>query len=152
MKTFYMLLVLMIPLSSQAQEWTAEQLEVWSRLLQCYENINSHDIVTRLSCHHKDYSGWWGEDPVPTHGSEELVKHYVENVKANMMEFYYEHIPLDIMIYGDVAILHYMLKTVTAQKDKDDKTTWIKWTDIMLKENGQWNWIADHGNAVESDD
>jgi hypothetical protein len=84
--------------------------------------------------------------------SEEIVKYYSDTAKTKMIKSYAHLKPLHIKIHGEIAIIHYMAMILTTQPEKDDVTNWVGWTDIMLKENGKWYWIADHGRNIDIDD
>ncbi len=147
MKNLFVVLLLIIPLSAQAQEWTTEQMEVWNRIVSCQQ---LEDVDAYLACHHKDYVGWWSDDPVPIHFSNETKKLFFESAKKQgRLNQLNELKPLHIMIHGNVAIVHYMLMETISRFDEPLEVNWINWTDILLKEGGQWYWIADHGGIAQ---
>ena len=39
-------------------------------------------------------------------------------------------------------------QSVVRGQDGQDVEERIRWTDVLLKENGRWHWIADHGGPI----
>lgn len=135
-------LALLVSTDTLAQEWSAEQLEVWEFEKHCWQLGEARDFEARNSCFHEEYVGWYATDPVPMPYSEATHRRYLEmsRIVAHNMT------PHTIMIYGNIAIVHLSGFTVEPGPDGKDKVSWEHWTDIVLKENGKWSWIADHGH------
>ncbi len=136
--------VLMPPQPAQAQAWSAEQQEVWLRIEECLAlQFEQKDVDAMLGCIHEDFIGWDPDDPI-LRGKElaaTIYRYFIE--KADIPA--YELRPLAIRVADNMAFAHYLLTTAERQPDGTDKIVRVRWTDIMLKENGQWYWIGDHG-------
>jgi len=134
--------------TATAQNWNAEQLEVWDFEKQCWQSGLDNNLEANRSCFHEDYQGWYSANPTPMPViSEAAAKRSMEMDR----QVAYNMTPHHIMIYGDVAIVHLTGSITVSQEDGPDKTSWYHWTDIVLKENGRWSWIADHGHPAASD-
>ena len=56
--------------------------------------------------------------------------------------------PIAIRVHGDTAVAHYYLQTVVRGQDGQDVEERVRFTDVLMKDNGRWQWIADHGGPV----
>ena len=143
--------VLVVCLASpgSAQEWSADQMEVWAFQLSCFEKWQTHDIPGHLACLHDDYKGWGDADPAPLGKSEAWLRHYHEVNDISLLDLR----PLDIIVKGNMAVVHYLGAQV---ETGDTEAAWFRCTDVLVKENGAWSWIADNcgldGRTVGSDD
>jgi hypothetical protein len=142
-------LVMCLASPGSAQEWTFEQMEVWAFQLSCHEKWQTHDIPGHLACLHDDYKGWWGAAPVPLGKSEARLRHYHEVTDIAVLDLR----PLDIIVNGNMAVVHYLGAAI---ETGDTEATWFRCTDVLVKKNGAWSWIADNcgpdARTVGSDD
>ena len=137
-------LVLVLPLTARAQTWSAAQQEVWDFELECFNAIVTDDLQVRHACFHNDYVGWSPGAPVPMPYSPERDEWNLARVNAKFAEA----TPLNILVYGNFAVVHYMVRGTNIREDGSSQTNWTAWTDILLKEDGKWSWIADHGHLA----
>jgi len=138
-------LVFLVPLAVQGQEWTAEQKEVWTWEVACWE---STDLESNMACFHEDFVGWGVGAASPSTKAERRPSfaESFETTERSSIELK----PLAIKIRGNLAILIYAGTWVEKNKASGEETTHAEqWTDIAVKEGGQWFWIADHGTTVE---
>jgi hypothetical protein len=137
--------VLMVPFTAQGQEWTAEQEEVWAWEVACWE---TQDLESIMACFHEDFFGWGGGESSPTTKDDRRpifaqTLETTENVSTDLE-------PLAIKITGNTAVLIYNATYVERNKATGEETTKVeRWTDVAVKDGGQWFWIADHGTTVE---
>jgi hypothetical protein len=137
-------LALFLPLTAHAQQWSAEQQEVWDALAACTDAQGEEFIA----CFHDDFTGWFFGNGVPLNKADrraggirsfetyEPVWHYLK--------------PLSIDVRGDVAIVLYVGYFVSRNRATGEETSsTTNWTDIMVRDGGRWLWLADHGTAVE---
>ena len=141
----FITIAIALPLSIQAQETPAEQ-EAWDALVECSGAWDRGDLETGLACTHDDFVGWRLEDPVPrTKESSKMIDLYLaetSETKASALR------PLSVKVYGNMAIIHYYYMGIVAVQGGEDERITYRWTDIMIKEDGKWQWIADHGGSV----
>jgi len=127
----------------QAAEWSDEQAEVWAAIENCDEHFREKRIKEAMDCIHDDFSGWLYNEPVPR-GKDSFEKVGVYFVTTrDVVAGELRHI--DILVYDDVAIIHYFYIEVSTDKDGKEDASQGRWTDIMIRERGKWRWIADHG-------
>ncbi len=141
-------IVFLSPVSTLAQRWSANQTEVWSALETCVSHFVNDELEAALACFHPDFSGWLYGEPVPR-GKDYALKmdpYFVETRDVRAWELR----PIDIWVKGDFAIAHYMGNFVEILPNGTEDIYQVRWTDIMVKENGKWMWISDHGGRVPS--
>ena len=137
--------VFLLPLTAQGQEWSAEQKELWAWEVACWE---STDLESNMACFHEDFVGWGvGTDSPTTRAERRLLFaedfETIERVSTDVQ-------PLEIKMHGSTAILVYVITFVDKDKTTGEETTHVeRWTDVAVKEGGQWFWVADHGTTVE---
>jgi hypothetical protein len=140
---FVLFAVLMLPAAATAQQWSAEQQEVWEFELGCQVSKEAF-----LECFHEDYVAWGnGSLGVPTNRADMLE---IGGRRWDENEIVFLHMkPLSIDVRGDMAVV-LVIYTVTERNRETGaiSTSIERWTDICLKEDGQWYWIADHGSPI----
>lgn len=137
--------VLLSPISSYSEDWSTEQLELLEWEKQCISADNAQDFI---GCFHEDFVGWGMGYPVPTNKSdrEATAENGFENFPSELVYFH----PLSVEIYGNVAVINYLDSRRTTNNHTGEvnyETT--QWTDVAIKEDGNWYWIADHGTAQD---
>ena len=126
---------------SAAQEWSAEQQEVWEFELTCLRLVGDTDAVDRWhDCFHDDFVGWRTEDPAPR--DKNSVRAFDESRRETQFLTAW---PMSIKLYGDVAVVHYVSQWSELDSDGKRVSGWDRWTDIAMKSGGRWQWIADAG-------
>lgn len=134
-----------LPLTAQAQQWTAEQQEVWEFEEACWA---SQDLESNMACFHDDFFGWGTDSPLPTSKADRRP-FFARRFETQESVFLYLK-PLAIHVHGDVAIVVYFAVNTLKNKASGEETTYVdRWTDICLKEGSRWMWIADHGSPVQ---
>ena len=126
-----------------AEEWTKEQQEVLEWEEAC---ISTSDRDQWISCFHDEFVGWGMNFPVPTSKSDRGQSSVdgFESFESEVLLFK----PLSVAMHGDTAVIVYIDSRKTTNNDTQETTySTSLWTDVCLKENGKWYWIADHGTA-----
>jgi hypothetical protein len=134
----------LVPLTVQGQEWTPEQQELWAWEVACLETL---DLDTKMACFHDDFVGWGIGETEPTN------KAYRGQLFAETLEAYelvsFDLRPLAINLHGNAAILIYEATTAIRNRATGEETrSMVRWTDVAVREEGRWSWIADHGTAA----
>ena len=135
-------LAFILPLTVQAQQWNAEQQEVWEFELSCQE---SKEVW--LGCLHEDYAAWGDMSlgiPVSKVDRAAIDGYsWDEQVVVHLK-------PLKITVRGNFAVALVMYTSSKRNRETGEVvTTSSAWTDVCIKEDGRWYWIADHGTVVE---
>jgi len=141
-------LVLIPAAATQAQDWSAAQQEVWAFEQACWET-ETLDVV--MACFHDDFLGWGLGSTVPTTKADR-APFFARFIETEDRVFTHLQ-PLSVTVRGDVAIVLYIATSINENKATGKETTVTeRWTDIAIKEDNTWSWIADHGVEIDDDD
>jgi hypothetical protein len=131
---------------TSAQQWTAEQLEVWAGVEKYWE-ISESDPLAFLDYFDDSYFGWSYSDEAPETKGDNVKSFSYWTTKGKRQ--FYVLTPAKIWVNGNFAFVHYYYKEVTeSSKGKPDQTRG-RWTDILMKKNGKWMLVGDHGGEVK---
>lgn len=136
--------------SVQAQQWNAEQKEVWKTVETYTQMLIDGNVDGLMGYFHKDFTGWGPGAPVPSDFAtrDKWVRFFVPKMKMH----FHNMQPLSIKVHGDVAIVQYLSSSLASRGGAEAKWSATNWTDILMKTDGKWMLIGDHGSAVEDDD
>jgi ketosteroid isomerase-like protein len=126
-----------------AQEWSAAQKEVW-KTIESYTQADVDRDTDKFKAYiHPDYLGWWNREPVPSTKTE--ADKFLEHDHKTTKVLVYTIKPVGIKVHGDFAFAHYHWQRLV--KDAEGKETLKRgrWTDILMKEDGKWLLVGDHG-------
>jgi len=130
--------------SLQAQDWSKDQKEVLEIIENAWAKWQEGDFDASVESIHEKYIGWNQEDPLPT-SKAKWVKS-IEKMKDYVKLIDYDIEPARILVYDDVAVVHYYFEQTMAYT-KDDKTTEINFkgknAEFLIKEGGKWLLIGD---------
>jgi len=130
--------------SLQAQDWSKDQKEVLEIIENAWAKWQEGDFDASVESIHEKYIGWNQEDPLPT-SKAKWVKS-IEKMKDYVKLIDYDIEPARILVYDDVAVVHYYFEQTMAYT-KDDKTTEINFkgknVEFLIKEGGKWLLIGD---------
>jgi ketosteroid isomerase-like protein len=126
-----------------AQTWSPAEKELIQGLDDCYAAYKAENLEALLACSHEDSVVFRYGMPGTSSKADTRKNLPLFWANEDMVEYWIN--PLAIRIIGDVAIIHYYFYELV--RDKEGKETFrrYRWTDIMVKQDGKWVWIADHG-------
>ena len=136
-------IVLVLAKAVSGQELSPEQAEVWEFIESCQERYGSE---AWFDCFHDDFSGWLYQDLVPRtkDGERKFSRILFQTTDTRVSEVR----PISIRVHGNVAVAHYYLQSVVRGQDRQDFEERMRFTDVLMKTNGRWQWIADHGGPI----
>ena len=137
------LVALSLPSTAWAQEWSPEQQEVWEFELSCQESKQAW-----LDCFHEDYVAWADLSlGVPAVKADQVA---IGGQWWDDHDRIMTHLkPVEITVMGDFAVVLVVYTDTSRNRETGEiETTTEAWTDICIRENGRWYWIADHGTPV----
>lgn len=127
-----------------AQEWTAEQLEVWEAVLACWDTRVSG---TFEACIHDDYVSFQLADGVPQNKADLLAWEPYGLETFDMLWVHRK--PLHIDVRGDMALVLYQVDYVDRNRRTGEETTGKSmWTEVFVRDGGTWKALTDHGTEV----
>jgi ketosteroid isomerase-like protein len=141
---------LLVSPAATAQEWSAEQAEVWAAVEEAWEMSTQDDPALLMAMIHPDYIGWsYSADYPDDKASTQKWMDY--NFKVTKWVLF-DLKPMAIIVDGDFAIAHYFYSGIYTDLAKDeDESTQGRWTDVYKKVDGQWLLLADHGGRTKKD-
>ena len=134
----------LIAAPTSAQEWTAEQMEVWDALEACW---SATVIETTMACIHEDYVSFQTAEGVPQNKADLLAwtAHFLETEER----LWVYRKPLNIDVRGDVAIVLYVVDFAQRSRVNGAETTGkFNWTEVFVRDGGAWKALTDHGTEV----
>jgi hypothetical protein len=144
-------LIMAFTVTTQAQDWSSAQKEVWKVVKTGWENWKTGDTEASLKLIHDKYQGWNTEHPLPS--SKAKVGEYYEMMKEYFQVMYYDISPARITVTDNAAVVHYYFTfyAVYGEEKKTEKEITGKNTEFYVKEKGKWLMLGDM-TFVEGDD
>jgi hypothetical protein len=119
-----------------------EQQELWRRVNDLWARSLERSADKIRSTLHPQYVGWDMNNPAP-HGREAAIQSILGD--SPLVEDY-QLTPLSIEVYDHVAgIVHYTYSATVVPKGATSFRVTGKWTEIYLKQGGQWVMIGVSG-------
>lgn len=141
--------VIIISGYSFAQQWSSEQKDVWTGVEKYWE-INNNDPLADLKYFDDSYLGWSYENEAP--GTRDGVVKHKKYFSTKQKQGFNILTPARIWVNGDFAYVHYYYTQVSEDKDGKPNTEKGRWTDILMKKNGTWMLVGDHGGEIKNND
>jgi len=134
---------LMVSGTAIGQDSRDDQADVWATVEGQWEadEKGSKEWMTELL--HDDFSGWGKTSPAPRSKSSTIMWDRFADEQGKMLE--HELYPLAIVVDGDVAIAHYLYTSATEDRDDDVEVSNGRYTDILVRTEDGWKFIAWHG-------
>lgn len=143
------ILVIILTINTQAQQWSAEQKDVWAGV-QKYWEIDNNNPQAYFQYFDDSYIGWSYSNEAPGTREDALKSAKYSSTKVKQM--YNILTPAKIWVNGNFAYVHYYYTQVSESNDGKTNTEKGRWTDILMKKNGKWMIVGDHGGEIKSED
>ena len=140
-------LFLFITNLTSAQQWTDEQKDVWKGV-ETYWAISASDHpVDFINYIDDSYCGWSNEfnAPISKKDLHKALNYWSKKVKTA----YYVITPAKIWVNRNFAYVHYYYSEVFEGNDGKPVTEKGRWTDILIKKDGKWIIVGDHGGETK---
>jgi ketosteroid isomerase-like protein len=144
-----LIMVLLQSLTIYSQQWSSEQKDVWAGVEKYWE-INNNDPLADLKYFDDSYLGWSYESETP--GTRDGVVKYKKYFSTKQKQQFNILTPAKIWVNGDFAFVHYYYTQVSENSEGKPNTEKGRWTDILMKKNGTWVLVGDHGGEIKNDD
>jgi hypothetical protein len=89
------------------------------------------------------FFGWGNESPAPRSKSSTRMWDRFGDQLGNIVE--HELYPLEIVIHENTAIVHYLYASAFKDKDGDIEMNKGRYTDVLVRTDNGWKFIAWHG-------
>jgi ketosteroid isomerase-like protein len=133
-----------------AQDWSAEQKEVWKNVEAYWALDAAGDTAGFLAYFHESYSGWSNRFALP--GDKATVQKFVTHGHKTGKTLVHHIQPAAIKVHGNIAIVHYHWAQGTQAPDQPEEHSFGRWTDILMKQGDKWVLIGDHGGRTSKPD
>ena len=135
--------------TAAAQTWSAEQQELWQLEQQQWKMSAAKDLSWIDTMVHPNLRYWGTGSPMPRDAAS--LKHWSRFDSDSSTVLQHELFPISATITGNVAVVqyHYMMATENYKKERETVTGY--YTDVLIKENGRWMFIAWAGGDIKKD-
>ena len=138
---------LLAPAHVDAQESLPDEADdhaaVWAaveRIWTATERGDDDWVDTMLSA---DFVGWPNNSPAPrSRGSVRMWNSFDQEQSDGVRHELY---PLSIVVHGDMAVVHYLYTNAVQTRDKKINVTNGRYTDVLVRDDGDWKFISWHG-------
>jgi len=140
------ILVVILTIQVQAQDWSPEQKDVWAGVEKYWE-VNQANPMDFLNYFDESYFGWNYDNEAPS-TKNDVTKSFGYWIKKGKEQY---HIlkPARIWVNGNFAYVHYYYTTVSENSAGKPNTERGRWTDILMKKDGKWMLVGDHGGEIK---
>ncbi len=143
-------LTVLLATPALAQNWSNEQLEVWSVIQAQWQAAMEKDATWPERFLHESFLGWGNENPAPRNkrSTDRWNRYDMENSTTLMQELH----PIGIIVQGNTAVAHYFYSTATENREGKRETTHGRYTDVLVRDGGTWRFLAWHGGESPDND
>ena len=129
---------------------TPDDAAVWSVIERQWEASQQGDSKWIDAHVAEDFTGWANDNPAPR--TKESIRMWQKFDSKQWDGKMHELYPLSIVVHGDMAVAHYMYSN--AGENAEGKTEVIhgRYTDVLVRIEGEWKFIAWHGGSDSDDD
>jgi Domain of unknown function (DUF4440) len=126
--------------ATAAQAWSPEQQELWQLEQQQWKMAAAKDLSWIDTMVHPNMRFWETGSPMPR--DKASLKHWARFESDSGTVLQQELFPISATITGNIAVVqyHYMIATENYKKERETATG--HYTDVLIKENGRWMFIA----------
>ena len=126
--------------SASAQTWNAEQQEIWAFEQQQWQMSKDKDSSWIEKMVHPNVRYWDVGQPAPQDRAS--LARWNRFTTANSTVLEQELFPISVTITGNVAVAQYTYQVARENYKKEREMATGRYTDVLLKENGAWKFIA----------
>lgn len=137
-----------VDVQAQGFEMTAEQQEVWDRVVECHSAwAYEDDRATSEGCFHDDYTFWWAGNLLPF--TKDALHLYWSRLRGTEQTIAVEYYPARVYVHGDLAIVHWGGQGFTRDAAGNPDRWGERVSMTMIRENGQWMFLGGGGSPYE---
>ena len=141
------LIFLMLSGTAISQDSQDDQADVWATIEGQWEAEEKGDKEWLQDLPVDNFSGWAKASPAPRSKSSTIMWDRFNDEQGQMVE--HELYPLAIVVDGDTAIAHYLYSSAYEDSDDDIEMSNGRYTDILVRREDGWKFIAWHGGDDE---
>lgn len=133
---------------ARAQSWSDAQLEAWEFIQSEWQASMDEDASRYDLMFHDAFQGWDAENPAPRGLAS--TRRWSDLNQATTLAF--ELHPLAIVVTGNTAVAHYVWSEMSEDADGERETTHGRYTDVLVRGQDGWRFLAWQGGAAPGDD
>lgn len=126
-----------------AQDTLGDEAAVWALVEEQWNSDEKGDRDWPDNLLADDFSGWNRNAPVPRDKSSIKMWDRFNDQTGKMVA--HELYPYTIVIHGDVAVAQYLYSSAFKSKDGDISKSNGRYTDVMIRTEDGWKFLAWHG-------
>ena len=130
-------------MTALGQTWSDKQLEVWNVIEAQWKAAMEKDVNWTDKYLQDKFLGWNNQNPTPRNKASvhKWNRYGTENSTTQLQELF----PIGIVVNGNTAVAHYFYSQASENRKDERKTVHGRYTDILVKENGAWRFLAWQG-------
>lgn len=130
-------------MSAHAEDSVDDSVSVWSVIEEEWMADEKGDKKWPERLLAENFSGWGNNSPAPRSKSSTMMWNRFNDKLGKMVM--HELYPLSIVVHDDVAVAHYLYSSAFESKDGDIEMSEGRYTDILVRTDGGWKFLAWHG-------
>ena len=135
----------MIGGTAAAEDSADDHASVWTAVESIWEAEEKGEDGWVDSMLVADFMGWPDDSPAPrSRASTRMWARFDADQRKGLAHELY---PLSIVVHGDVAVVHYLYKSVSQLKDKSTLADDGRYTDVLVRDAGIWKFLSWHGGS-----
>ena len=132
-----------------AQAWSPEQQEIWALEQQQWKMAAAKDLSWIDTMVHSNLRFWETGSPMPR--DKASLCHWARFDSDSGTVLQQELFPISATITGNIAVVQYHYRVASENLKKERETVNGHYTDVLVKENGRWMFIAWAGGEDKKD-
>ena len=133
-------LLLAVAGPASAQTWSPEQQEIWKLEQKQWQMSQDADSTWIETMVHPNMRYWDVGQPMPQDTAS--LTRWNRYTTANGKILEHEIFPISATITGNLAVVQYHYQIARENYKKEQEMVTGHYTDVLLKENGAWKFIA----------
>ncbi len=142
--------IVVIPVETHGQSWSAEQREVWNVIVESWDAIVAKDVAWSDKWVHPNAIGWGDENPTPR--TRATIKNWDRFGFEGSTTLVHEENLLAMVVQGNTALAHYYYSQGVEETEGKRRTIHGRCSDVLIREGGRWQFIGWRCGELPSDD
>jgi ketosteroid isomerase-like protein len=130
-----------------AQDVAGDHASIWSVVEKQWNAVADGDKKWMDELLVDDFSGWPKNSPAPRNRASTKMWSRFNETQGKLVA--HELYPLAIVVRGDVAVAHYLYTSAYKDKDGDVEMTNGRYSDVLVRTESGWKFLAWHGGGDE---
>lgn len=126
--------------AATAQQWNAEQQEVWQLEEQQWKMAAAEDLTWIDTMTHPNVSYWETSQAMPQNRASLVRWNRFQASNSSTLE--QELFPISIVITGNVAVVNYYYQSARENTKQEREMVSGRYMDVLIKDGGRWKFIA----------